>query len=371
MALSGGGARGAYSAGVLRYLFTTLPRHLGRTPWPKVVSGTSVGALNGYFAAAQSQQEIQRMHHIWTKMEVDQIYQVPVGGTFATIRGMLRAVKRASFLDPTPLLELIQREAYKRTIRGSIGRGDCRAFVISATQLLTGTNTLFVDSADPTFLSTPPPHGQIIRTKLYPEHLLASAAIPLVFPPVQIGNHLYADGGLRQNAPLHPVMHGGADRILVLGTRSIKPIAGNSAEPTISLVAGKALNALTLDPVERATNVAERINRILAWGEAKYGEDFTESVETELGLRHINIFHLRPSQDLGQLAAQCYLSSSINASRGVKWFLDKISESIHQTGESDFLSHLLFDHCYTAAAEDLGFNDAKANEEELMKFLGA
>jgi len=370
MALAGGGARGAYAAGVLRYLFRELPKDLGYIPWPKLVGGTSVGALNGFFAASQSMLEIHRMYDIWSTLSVEEIYRVPFQGAFGTLKGIYKSAQRASILDPTPLLSLIQKEASRRSLRDSIGSGKCLAFIVSATQLHTGKNVLFLDTADPDFFIPDPPQGFVIKTSLYPKHLLASAAIPLVFPPVKIDGCLYVDGGLRQNAPLHPIIYGGSDRILVLGTRTMKSLPVKAiSKASLGLVAGKTLNALTLDPVERDNISAERMNRLIAWGVAKYGAGFAEDLERDTGMKEISILHLRPSMDLGKLASEVYKGSQIEGSWGLKWLLDKLYDQSKDTGESDLLSHLLFDKCYTKAAEALGFQDAKNQREDILNFL--
>jgi NTE family protein len=370
LALAGGGARGAYAAGVLRYIFTEVQNDLGYTPWPSLIGGTSVGALNGYFAACQSMSEIHRMTEIWTTMNVEDIYLVPFKSAFGVLRGIYRSTQRAAILDPTPLYELIKREASRRALRHSIAQGKCKAFVVSATQLHTGKNILFLDTSDPTFTIPPPPQGSVIRTSLYPEHLLASTAIPLVFPPVRIDGNLYVDGGLRQNAPLHPVMYGGATRILVIGTRTIKEMQTNKVAPaSLGLVAGKTLNALTLDPVERDSLAAERFNRLIEWGVSKFGEKFADDLEKDTGLRATSILHIRPSIDLGKLAAEVFDPKKVSGSWGTQWLLNKLYEQSQESGESDLLSHLLFDKCYTKEAEALGFEDAKKQHQEILEFL--
>ena len=369
MALAGGGARGAYAAGTLRYLYTELPKKLGYQPWPKVVSGTSAGALNGYFAASQSIMEVHRCTALWTNFTVEQVYRLPFESWLKLIPDLRQAAQRASFLDPTPLGKLIEKEAARRTIRHSIGSGACQAFIVSATQLHGGDNVLFVDTADPKFRIPPPPHGRLVYHKLYPEHLMASSAIPLVFPPVEINGVLYVDGGLRQNAPLHPLVQGNMCKILVLGTKVMKPMATNPAQKSISLIAGKTLNALTLDPVERDNLVANRINEIIDWGISTYGPQFAERLKADMGLEHIEILHLRPSVDLGKLAVEVYDESKIESSRQVRWLLSKLYEQADDSGESDLLSHLLFDTGYTSAAEDLGFSDAQKMESELLEFF--
>lgn len=371
MALAGGGARGAYSAGTLRYLYTELPKKLGFQPWPKVVSGTSVGALNGYFAASQKLMEINRGSTLWTNFTVEQVYKLPFEGWLRILPDLRKATQRASILDPSPLAQLIETEAARRTIRHSIGSGACRAFIISATQLHGGENVLFVDTSDPNFRIPPPPHGRLEYHKLYPKHLMASSAIPLVFPPVEIDGVMYVDGGLRQNAPLHPLVQGNMCKILVLGTKAEKPEAKNPAQKSLGLIAGKTLNALTLDPVERDNLVADRINNIIEWGVSQYGLEFAAKLKAEMGLEKIEILHLRPSFDLGKLAVDVYDESKIEASRQIKWFLSKLNDQAGDTGESDLLSHLLFDSCYTKPAEDLGFKDAQRKEEQLIAFFNA
>ena len=369
MALAGGGARGAYSAGVLRYIYNELPKHLGFVPWPKIVSGTSVGALNGYFAASHSMLEMNRCHELWTNFKVEDVYHFPFNGLLSLIKDLRDTGQRAALLDPTPLGKLIEREASRRAIRHSIKDGRCSAFIISATQLHTGKNVLFVDSADENLNIPPPPQGDIVRTALYPHHLMASSAIPLIFPPVLIDDIMYVDGGLRQNAPLHPLLHGGADHILVLGTRMMKPLPNSTTDSSLAMIAGKALNALTLDPVERDNLVATKINSIIKWGTKTYGPEFAKRLEADMGLKPISLLHLRPSFDLGKLAAQVYDAEKVECSRAMHWFLDRLYQQSKESGESDLLSHLLFDRCYTAEAERLGFKDAENQLENFITFF--
>lgn len=372
LTLAGGGARGAYTAGVLRFVYTILPQKLGFIPWAKIVGGTSVGALNGYFAACHDIAEIRRMTEIWTSLSVDQIYTLPVDGLFSAVRRLMQATKQPNLLDASPLKTLIRQEASRRSLRKSIQQGRCKAFVIAATRLSSGQNICFVDTADDAFTIPAPPMGEVEYTKLYPEHLLASAAIPLVFPPVQVGPHLYVDGGLRQNTPIHPVLYGGVDRILIISTRTPKPIIpAANLEPSLGLIAGKALNALSLDPVERDARTAERINEILRWGVERYGPDFAHAIQNDLGLKGVDLIHIRPSQDLGQLAVECCDINRLHVASGTQWFLQRLYDQGLASGESDLLSHLLFDHSYTKVAEDLGFQDAKAQEDALLAFFAA
>ena len=145
-ALSGGGARGAYIAGAIRYLIQTLPRKLGYTPWPKLVSGASVGTLNGYCLACHSEAEVKQMTRLWINMSIDQVYRLPMGA-FTFLQSLNRAAYSGGILDATPLQQLIKREVSRNTLRYGIHPERCHAFLAAATHLASGTNTIFADCA--------------------------------------------------------------------------------------------------------------------------------------------------------------------------------------------------------------------------------
>jgi NTE family protein len=370
LALAGGGARGAYAAGVLRYLYTELPKTLGETPWPKLVSGTSVGALNGYFAACHDLDEVERMREIWQNISIQDIFSFYKGGTFGTIRYLLGISNRGYILNQAPLRTLIEKEASRRTLRKSIAAKKCLAYVVSATHLQSGAGTLFVETADPNFQIPPPPFGKVEYQKIYPQHLVASAAIPVLFPPEEINGQFFIDGGVRQNAPLHPILYGGAERILVVGTRFTKSAPKeNDVQPTLSLIVGKTLNALTLDPIERDARSTDLINSIIDWGVERYGKDFASHLLEEKGLRKTKIIQIQPSVDLGRLVMDCYKPELVKTSKNIKWLLNKLYAQGQDSGDSDLLSQILFDKCYTGVAEQIGFEDAQKQQEKLISFF--
>ena len=372
LALAGGGSRGAYAAGVMRYLFTGLPKKIGFIPWPKLVSGTSVGALNGYFAACHDLSEVYRMQEIWSEMKADHVFTFYSGGTFGTIRYLMGISTRGYLLGHEPLRQLIEKEAARRSLRKSIEAQKCQAYIVSATHLNTGEGFLFVESNDPNFSIPPPPVGNVVYSKIYPPHLIASSSIPVLFPPEKIGDQYFVDGGVRQNAPLHPILYGGAERILVIGTRHPKDKSLHTdTTPSLSLIAGKTLNALTLDPIERDTRNTELINDIIRWGNEVYGDDFGTRLKQRHNIHQTEILHIRPSQDLGTLVMECFDPQKNIASKNIQWLFNKLYQQGKEVGNSDLLSQILFDSCYTKVAEQLGYNDAQNKEEELIElFLG-
>jgi|GEM_PF-3055084 len=369
--LAGGGARGAYIAGALRYIYTELPKKLGYTPWPKLVSGVSVGAINGYFIASHSPYEIKRMTQLWTKdVRIEKIYRLPVG-PISFFRNLFQIRKRASFLDASPLHHMVQQEASRRGLRHGIHPDRCLAFLVAATEVHSSKNIIFADTASPEIEVPKPNGGQVVRTKIYPEHILASGSIPMILPPIEIEGKYYFDGGLRQYTPLSPLIHMGANKIMIFGTRSEEeedpPV--DTPPPNLSAVGSYALNAMSLDFVERDLEITRRINRIIDWGVATYGKEFSRKLKRELFIRSLKPLHLRPSLNLGLLAQEVFDPQKIQADYNTRWLLSWLHETKENFYGDYSLSFLLFDPLYTKAAEQLGFEDTQKREEELLHFF--
>jgi NTE family protein len=370
LVLSGGAARGAYEAGVLRFLYGDLARRLGRVPWPDVVSGTSVGALNGVFAACRSKEAVDRLCKIWTDLRIEQVYRFAPTLALRNLLGFRVPDPEWGLLDPSPLYDLVGTSFPTAALRAAIGSGATRAFMVSATEVATGFNAVFVDGGVEV---SPQPGSRTHRTRIDAVHCRASAAIPFVFPPVRVDGRYHVDGGLRQNTPLRPVLKAGVDRVLVIGLKrsreeeAAQPVE-DSGHPSPMFLVGKMLNALMLDPVERDISSAESRNRIVRWGKSKYGESFGTDAAAELGLREVATYHMRPSQDLGRMAGTIYRARPPKTDRAVRWLLDRVAEHTADS-EADFLSYLYFDREYTATLEQLGWEDARAAEEELAALV--
>ena len=375
LVLSGGAARGAYQAGVLRFLYRSLPKNLGFVPWPTVVSGTSVGALNGTFVVSRSEAQIVLLSRLWRRLRIPDVFTLQYGDVLGALRGRHRGHSGAALLDPSPLVRLVHDQFPQTDVRRSIDSGLVRAFIVSATELNNGHNVLFVDSAADDLALQPLARSRVDRTPIGPQEVLASAALPFMFPPVTLRGRGYVDGGLRQNTPLRPVLHSGVDRVLVVGSHMAAetgPAAQAEVVPSLAFLAGKTLNALMADPVDRDLAQAERLNEVVAWGTARYGPEFAEGVARDLDLRAVSILTVRPSQDLGRIAAKAYKDSPPADAPNLRWLLSALADRQNaEGGESDLLSYLYFDRAFTEQLEDLGYQDAEAQQEQLAAhFLG-
>jgi NTE family protein len=271
-----------------------------------------------------------------------------------------------------------------RGIRRNLADRTLAALAVTTTEVATGRSVVFVDSPDAeTLAEDPDPHVAYRRTRVGPRHALASAAIPLLFPAIRIGDAYHCDGGLRLNTPLAPAIHLGADRVLVIGLRY--PVSAaeldarrrghdvNAMSP--AYLAGKALNALLLDRVETDLERLRLFNAILERGTEVYGPDFLERINEPIVVRRgrpyrvVDSLHLRPSQDLGALASECFERDDAQRSLVSRTLAGIVARGA--LGEADLLSYLFFDHSYTRRLIDVGRADAEAAADALCAFLEA
>ncbi len=398
--LSGGGARGAYEAGVLRFILDELPRRTGVEPDFEIVCGTSVGAIHACFLAAtadEPENRGERLTGIWGRMQVHEIFNFTTRDFFRLPRRML-GVRRVAqllregqrpdrlygLLDTEPLERLVLQEIPWRGIRRNLRTGRIDTVCVAATQVATGKAVVFCDSARPEL----PPWAsaaniRMQRIRLSPLHALASAAIPLLFPSVRVGARYYADGGLRLNTPLAPAVRLGADRILVLGlTHELGPSVSEAIaqERTAEFgnpmfLFGKVLNALMLSPIEADVARLQFVNDILEAGTSAYGEDFLTRLNASMDpegsrpLKRIDNLVIRPSEDLGRLAAEVVRDDPELDFGAFLGMLRRVTGAGTTAREADLLSYLLFDASYAHRCIEIGFKDAEAREAQLAAFF--
>lgn len=372
LVLSGGGARGAYEAGVLRYLFQVLPERLGRPFAPNVYAGSSIGALNATWVAAQGAAGSRRLSYFWETLEPGAVYSFRARDLLAAPERLLRRhtpdEPGTALFDPSPFAEYLERQIPWSSLYERIDRDDFHALVVSCTDIGTGRAALFVDGSG-NERSTPT--SRMSASRINARHLLASASIPFVFPPVDIAGRWYVDGSLRQNTPLSPAIDLGCDRVVIVGVRhpaSQETIDARVYSPTPTFLAGKAMNALMLDPVDEDVRRLRRINTFLQWAETAY-PGFQERMAREFSpWRQVRVVHLRPSEDLGVIAASTFARMSEDLPWASRLLLRTLAGSDHPE-DSDLLSFLLFDKRYTAALEDLGYRDAERMADDLVALV--
>jgi NTE family protein len=395
LVLAGGAARGAYEAGVLSYLREEFEPQLGRPLKLDILAGTSVGAIHACYMAATNHAPLLQARGLiahWHAMKVEEVLRCSFGDVFRIIREALskpspesRDVQYGGLVDPRGLRSLVGRGIPWLQIGRNLRRGHLEALAISATHVGTGTARVFVQrrpgqnvkwSDDSEYRAVP--------ARIAPNHALASAAIPVIFPAVSIRGHLHVDGGLRLNVPLSPTLRLGAQRVIVISLRphaSAQKLQGASEEEREHAVAsapflvGKMLNMLMTDRTDQDLGRLRRLNSILEAGTMAYGPGFADTLSTALNphrsqpMRYIRELLVRPSRDLGELAAEYVKTAEFRrrsgglAHRAILRLVEREAPR-----EADMASYLLFDGGFADILIDLGRRDARAMRDPWERF---
>lgn len=387
MILSGGGARGAYEVGVLSYVLDGYARIRGAPPRIDILCGTSVGAINACFLAAHLSDPtlgIRRLVDLWTELRLARVLGFGLKQAMSLPRVVLGGgADAAGLFDVTPMARLIEREIPWRAVARTLRHGHLSALSVSATEVASGRTVIFMQTGpDGTLPTTAPPRTIIRGALIGPLHALASAAIPILFPPVRIGRELFMDGGVRQNTPIAPALRLGATHVFAVGlSREVRGIDGGSEEqkpPGAAMVLGKVLNAFLLDHVQSDYEVLTRVNRMIEDGVEAFGEGFLPQVNKgvltrgDLPYRHVHSLVVRPSEDIGKLAAAYVRSGAMSAvgggglTRRILSLLD-----VGEATEADLASYLLFDGSFAKRLIELGRADAEARKHEIAEFFGS
>lgn len=362
--LGGGGARAAYQVGVLKAIAEIMPEGAGN-PFP-VICGSSAGGINAAVTASHAlrfQEGVRRLTGVWENFEVGKVFRSDAWCAVTRSSRWLLAVLTGgaggspkSILDVSPLRSLLESHVDFERIDQAIDSGALQAVGVTASSYSSGRSISF-------FQGLPNTDGWSrarrdgVATRLTIDHLMASAAIPILFPAVGIGGEYFGDGSMRQTAPISPVLHLGADKILVIGVRQEDASRGAEAQdhdyPGVGQIAGYILDTLFLNSLSADIERLERINQTLR---SVADKDSTP-------LRQIDILLISPSKDLAAMAEPLYhlFPASVR-------YLLAVLGARRGSGRR-LMSYLMFERPYCRALIDLGYQDAMARRSEIRGFL--
>jgi NTE family protein len=365
--LTGGGARAAYQVGVIK----GLGRHFPRLRF-QIITGVSAGAINAIFLAAHEgslRDTGEQLANLWCSLECRHVFR-PNYAALLPFRTALKAVlpprmsrRPHGLLNAGPLAETL-RGVYKCPARNqpiagihrNLAKGDLKAVALIGLDYTTGQSVRWTQGR--VIDAFEGPNRRSAQTDITVEHVLASAALPFVFPAVKIGNRWYGDGGIRLAAPLSSAVHLGATRILAMST-GYQRTADEANTPVVegyppaAQIMGQLINAIFLDVIDEDVTRMERMNEMIEKLDASQRN----------GFKPIDLLVLRPSVDLGRIAGdhEKYLP------RNMKLLTRALGT--RETESPDFISMLMFEPRYTSTLIEIGENDVSTRIEELRAFL--
>ena len=366
LVLPGGGARSAYQVGVLRAIASWCPPG---PPLPfRVLCGTSAGAILAAVLASYAprfRQGAAALDRVWRHFRVSQVFRTDPAGVFRSGAQVLLALLSGGWLlppprslfDNAPLRHLLEWRVNFARIRQYLDAGHFDALAVTATSFATGEWVSFIDASHP-LQGWERPGQRGVAAELRLDHLMASSAIPFLFPPVRMMGSYFGDGAMRQTTPLAPALRLGADRILVIGVREPgrAPLGASlQGSPSFGQVFGFMLDTLFAEGLDSDLERLERINELLE--RAPAGGLLS-------GMRRIDALVLRPQGDLSALAA----SHAGAMPRSVRALMRTMGAPADAGGQLS--SFLLFESAYTQPLIEMGFAEAQARREEISAFLG-
>ena len=368
LVLSGGGARAAYQIGVLKAIADILPEGMHH-PFG-IICGTSAGAINATALACYAdnyRNAVYEIEYVWKTFSPEKVYRTdPIGVMVNAARWFaglfLPMPHRAnSLLDNAPLRVLLERSLKFDNVQENIDSGFLRALSVTASGYNSGHSVAFFQGS-PDISSWKRFQRIGLRTRLTVQHLLASSAIPTIFPATRINREYYGDGAMRQLAPLSPALHLGAEKILVVGVSGNRsaPQVRRPTEgyPSLAQIGGHLLNSVFLDSLEYDVERLERINDSL--------EMIPGHVLSKHGveLRPVDCLVISPSQCLDQIASRYLKTLPLT----IRFFLHGIGAT--RTSGSSILSYLLFERMFCNDLIALGYRDGMEVRDKIEAFFG-
>jgi NTE family protein len=393
--LSGGGARGAYQVGVVAGILDVLARSgLEHAPF-NVLCGTSVGAINAGYLASHAHRpglDIEGLIDAWRSLKLENHLKISLRGLVGAYSSAKstsgkasvadRPVEARALLDSLPLLDLVNTRVDFQQLHRNVDSGVVHALVIAALEIGSGRTTMFIEA--PPYVTFPEwsdPRRNVRREPIGLQHVLASAALPLVFPPRRIHGEAYCDGGVRFNTPIAPAIRAGADRLVVVSLLSDQPqpeiaeipveVREASYKNPVFLL-GKVLNALLLDPVHYDLQVLDRFNKLIDTMERVLDPvqlaEFHRVVRQERNMeyRKLSTLIFRPSRDVGEVALE-FARNIIPNGLGPN-LLHRLANQ-KSVWQSDLVSFLSFDGRFADRLISMGRTDALGRRAEIESFF--
>lgn len=379
LVLGGGGARGAWQAGALAWIAQNGAPSSGLGLDHLV--GSSVGAINAAFLGGEApdfDRASRALWALWSSTEVGDVYRLRLRRLWRVPRALLQGGGRprgpVALLDNRPLEGMLRRRVRWGALGRAVSDGTLRSVAFVATDLARSATTIFAGGR--ALGGVNPGARRLIPAALGPEHVLASVALPLLFPPVQIDRRWYLDGGVSEQTPVRTALALGARRVLALSLDCPPaPSLDPNAPPTWPRVIGQTMNAVLTDRNQPELDRIERVNRLLDWGVAAYGPGFEAGLSSALAddregpWERSQALLLRPSRDLGEVAGESLDRGLQGRVSDLTRVVFRFLEDTAGAGDADALSYLLFDPGYLKTLLELGWSDAEARGDELRAFL--
>ena len=375
LVLMGGGARTAYQAGALQAIGQLLSHQAGCSKaFPfQVLAGTSAGALNATFLASKAMEGLvglDDLAHFWTQIRTEAVYRLPQTpldkfSRWATALGLLRSARaHAAAMDSLALVNTLHRAIALDRIDTALHHGVLQALAVTASSYSSGIHWTFCQTRDGQPITWSRPGRRAEQQPITIEHLMASSAIPFIFPSTPLwvdgGMEFFGDGSMRQISPLSSAVQLGADRILAIGVSqppraNLVASAHTTGRPSLGTIAGHALASVFHDTLEADVEQIERVNQAL--------EHLPEAIRAGLPLRQVQVLTLQPSASLDALAQD----HAHALPRPILRVLEGLG-ALRGSGAA-LASYLLFEPGFIAALLALGQADVQARADEILSFL--
>ena len=367
LVLSGGGARGAYQAGVLAGV-SEVAHQMGMSNPFDIISGVSAGAINGACVASAGAEShcAEHLKLFWQTVRTENVFRLDVcsiasiGARWAAdlvLGGLIKSERAHSLLDTTPLKNFLSRLINFDQISDRIKNQDLKAFTVTATDYGTSDSVSFV-WASQEFTPWRMARRYSEKSQITLKHILGSCAIPLFFPPVKIGENYFGDGCLRNSTPLSPAIHLGAEAMVVIGVKKRETSYSSpdliKHNPTLGTVFSTLLNAVLLDGIDTDLNLLEKTNLLV--------DTVEETSRAQLPIRFVETLMITPSEDIGAIALEemAALPQMLHYLLG-GWGTER------ETAE--LASYLFFEPAFCIRLLQLGKKDAMARSAEIENIL--